>query len=294
MPSFDGDQAAGLRRLLDREQLRVITFAAGSPGVGKSVLIANLAVLIARLGKRVLILDENSRRNMASCFGFHTRGDLQNVVDSEKSLSEILLSVAANIRVLPIARSMKKLRKFTHEQQSAFLSCISRLEAFADIVLIDASPDHDLGFSPVGLAAHETVVVISKTGASITDAYSLIKKVSLGYSLRNFRILVNKVSGLEEAATIYRNLEHVTRARAIAELNFSGYVPLDAHFQQAARFGQTIAEMFPEATATHNCREIAEEMLNWPVYANGCDRLEKFGQQLLHLSQYVEPLAIYA
>jgi flagellar biosynthesis protein FlhG len=294
MPSFDGDQAAGLRRLLDREQLRVITFAAGSTGVGKSVLIANLAALIARSGKRVLILDENSRKNMASCFGFHTRGDLQHAVDSEKSLSEILLTVAENICILPIARSMKKLGKLTREQQRAFLACISELEAFADIVLVDASPDHDLGFSPIGLAAHETVIVISKTGASITDAYALIKKVSLGYSHRNFRILVNKVSGLEEATTIYRNLEKVTRSRAIADLSFSGYVPLDAHFQQAARFGQTVAEMFPEALATRSCREIAEDMLNWPVYTNGSDRLEKFGQQLLHLSRYVEPLAIYA
>ncbi|MDR1367128.1 MAG: AAA family ATPase [Candidatus Accumulibacter sp.] len=294
MPSFDGDQAAGLRRLLDREQLRVITFSAGSPGVGKSVLIANLAVLIARLGKWVLILDENSRRNMASCFGFPTRGDLQHVVDSEKSLSEILLNVATNIRVLPIARSMKKLRKWTNEQQRAFLSCISELEAFADIVLVDASPDHDLGFSPIALAAHETVIVISKTGASITDAYALIKKVSLGYSHRNFRILVNKVSGLEEATTIYRNLEQVTRSRAIAELNFSGYVPLDAHFQKAAHFGQPVAEMFPEAMATRTCREIAENMLDWPVYTNGNNRFEKFGQQLLHLSRYVDPVAIYA
>lgn len=44
-----------------------------------------------------------------------------------------------------------------------------------------------LGFSPFGLAAHETVVVMSASGASITDAYALIKKVSLGYARRNFR-----------------------------------------------------------------------------------------------------------
>jgi MinD-like ATPase involved in chromosome partitioning or flagellar assembly len=30
-----------------------------------------------------------------------------------------------------------------------------------DVVLVDASPDHPLGFSPLGLAAHETVVVVS-------------------------------------------------------------------------------------------------------------------------------------
>ena len=43
MAELYSDQAAGLRRLFAREPLRVVTFAAGSPGVGKSVLVANVA-----------------------------------------------------------------------------------------------------------------------------------------------------------------------------------------------------------------------------------------------------------
>ena len=294
MSKFSSDQAAGLRRLLDREQLRVITFVSGVPGVGKSVLIANLAVSLARLGKRVLVLDENSRRNMASCFGFSVRGDLQQVIDGEKSLPDILLDAAMNVRVLSIARSIKKLQKLTNSQQQAFIASISELEGVADIILVDTSPDYALGFSPAGLAAHETIVVISRTGASITDAYALIKKVSLGYSHRNFRILVNGVSSMEEAATIYGNLEQVTHSRALANLNFAGYVPVDEHFQEATQSGQSVAEMFPDAPSAMACKKIAADMLNWPVYTNGSDRLEKFGQQLLRLSRCIDPAAIYA
>ena len=43
MAESRGDQAAGLRRLFGREQTRIVTFASGSAGVGKSVLVANLA-----------------------------------------------------------------------------------------------------------------------------------------------------------------------------------------------------------------------------------------------------------
>jgi flagellar biosynthesis protein FlhG len=70
----------------------------------------------------------------------------------------------------------------------------------ADVVLVDTSLDHPLGFSPLGLAAHETVIVVSPNGAAITEAYALIKKVSLGYARKHFRILVNKVRARQRGA----------------------------------------------------------------------------------------------
>ena len=50
MAELRGDQAAGLRRLFNREQTRIVTFSAGSAGVGKSVVVANLAASLARHG----------------------------------------------------------------------------------------------------------------------------------------------------------------------------------------------------------------------------------------------------
>jgi flagellar biosynthesis protein FlhG len=49
---FRGDQAAGLRRLLQlSDRLRVVTFVAGRVGVGKSITVANVAASLA--GQRV-------------------------------------------------------------------------------------------------------------------------------------------------------------------------------------------------------------------------------------------------
>ena len=294
MADYRGDQAAGLRRLFSREQPRIITFAAGSIGVGKSILVANLAASLARLGKEVLVLDENSKNNIASCFGTRIHHDLQHVINREKALSDVLLNVAPGIRILPAARAMKKLGKLTLLQQQAFLESITGMERPADVVLVDASLDHPLGFSPVGLAAHETVIVISATGASITDAYALIKKVSLGYARRNFRILVNRVRGSEEAGAIYGNIAQVTHSRGLAKLEFAGYVPVDERLRQASRLCQPIVGLYPEAPASKACRTIASDLLNWSMHGEGAGGLEQFAQQLLHLSQHIDPTPIYA
>ena len=288
------DQADGLRRLFGRQQSRVVTFAAGSNGVGKSILVANLAAALARQGKEVMVLDENTRNSVANCFGALARNDLLQVINGEKQLSEVLLTVAPGVRVLPAARAVKKLGKLTLRQQSQLLDSIAGMERTADVILVDASLDHPLGFSPLGLAAHDTVVVMSNTGASITEAYALIKKVSLGYSRKQFRILVNKVRGSDEARAIHGNIAQLTHSRGLANLEYAGFVPLDERLRQASRLCQPVVALFPDAPAARAYRTLANELLGWPLPQEELGGLEQFVQQLLHLSQHIDPIAIYA
>ena len=288
------DQADGLRRLFACQQSRVVTFAAGSVGVGKSTLVANLAATLARQGTEVLVLDENTKNNVASCYGALARNDLLQVINSEKHLSDVLLTVSPGVRVLPAARAVKNLGRLNQRQQSSLLQSIAGMERSADVILVDASIDHPLGFSPLGLAAHDTVVVMSTTGASITDAYALIKKVSLGYARKNFRILVNKVRGADEAEAIHGNIAQLTHSRGLARLEFAGFVPLDERLRQASRLCQPVMGLFPDAPAAKAYRLIANELLNWPLPQEESCGLEQFVQQLLHLSQRIDPIAIYA
>ncbi len=294
MAELRGDQAAGLRRLFGREQSRIVTFTAGSVGVGKSISVANLAAALARQGKEVLVLDENTGANIASLYGVVARYDLHHVINREKSLADVLLTVAPGVRVLPAARAVKKLGKLDAIQQQTLLDSISAMERPADVILVDTSMDHPLGFSPLGLAAHDTVVVISATGTSITEAYALIKKVSLGYSRKQFRILVNKVRGADEAEAIHGNIAQVTRSRGLARLDYAGYIPLDEHLRQASRLCQPVVGLFPNTPAAKAYRALAADLLKWPSVDSETGGLEQFVQQLLHLSQHIDPIAIHA
>ena len=294
MAEFHGDQAAGVRRLFGREQTRIVTFASGSVGVGKSILVANLAASLALQGKEVLVLDENTRKSVASYFGAHAQYDLHHVINKEKALAEVLLKVAPGVRILPAARTVVKLGKLNLYQQKTLLESITGMERAADVILVDASLDHPLGFSPLGLAAHEAVIVMSATSSSITDAYALIKKVSLGYARKNFRILVNKARSPEEADSIYKNITQVARSRGLAHLEHAGFVPLDEQLRQSARLSQPVIDLFPNAPAAKAYRKIAGDLLDWPFRGEEDGGLEQFVQQLLHLSKQIDPIAIYA
>lgn len=294
MAEYLGDQAAGLRRIFGPEALRAITFVSGSKGVGKTNAVANIAAAMARLGREVLVLDENLASNVASIFGVQAKHDLFHVINRDRRLSDVLVHVAPGVRVLPAARAVRKLGKLLPNQQEALLEAIVGMPHPADVILVDASMDHPLGFSPLGLAARETVVVACASGPAITDAYALIKKVALGYSRRHFRILINRARTAADADAIQRNLAELARQRGVAAIDYAGHVPQDDLVRHASRLSQPVVAAHPEAEAAVALRAIAREMLDWPTAADDAAGLEQFVQQLLHFSQHIDPVTIHA
>lgn len=295
MADFRSDQAAGLRRLMGGGQLQVLTFVAGCEGVGRSVTVSNLGVALARQGKEVLIIDEHaSRDDIASSFGLQARFDLIHVVQGEMHLDQVLLRPMSGLRILPAARAAKKLTRLSLAQQQAFLEAMSDLDRPVDIILVDASLAHPHGFSPFGLAAQETVVVISGNSASITEAYALIKKVSHTFARKQFRILVNKVRNHADARSIFENIAQVAAQRGIAQLDYGGAVPFDEALRQASQLCRSVLLQAPESAAAMAFRDIATDLSYWQRPDRDAGGVEQFMQQLLHLSQRITPNVLRA
>lgn len=295
MADFHVDQADGLRRLFGERQLRVITFTASREGLGRSLTVANLATTLARLGKEVLVLDENAGNdNVAAAFGLAGRFDLHHVLNGERYLGDVLIEPVTGLHILPAATAVKRLAALSCSQQQAFTGAMQQLAKPLDIILVDASTKHPFGFSPLGLAAHETVITLSASSTSITEAYSLIKKVSHSFARRHFRILINKVHTPAEARSIFRNIAQVAHQRGIAQLEFAGAIPLDETLRQSSRMCRPVIAISPESPSARAFRDIATDLLHWRQGENDVGSAQHFFQQLLHLSQRITPTAIRA
>jgi hypothetical protein len=95
-----------LRRLLARSSSRVVTVLGARDGLGATSIVVNLAAVLARSGKDVLVLDENlSHDNVANTLALKSRYDLLHVVRGDKNWEDVLLRGAESVRVLPVARA---------------------------------------------------------------------------------------------------------------------------------------------------------------------------------------------
>jgi flagellar biosynthesis protein FlhG len=167
------DQAEGLRRLLDRSGLRIVSISAG--GGGASSAIVNLAGALAELGSDVLILDEHpAAHGVTAALGLKARFDLEDVIRRERNLDEVIVRGPAGIRILPFARGGRTLAQLPAPEQQRLVERCGRLGFPVDTLLVDAAPGNASALVWPDTAAQEVFVLAGGGGAAITAAYALI------------------------------------------------------------------------------------------------------------------------
>jgi flagellar biosynthesis protein FlhG len=283
---FMNDQAEGLRRMLAGGGVRAVTVAGGRSGIGKTSVLINLAVALARRGKYVMIIDERSDAgNVAGKLGLAPRYDLIDVINRKRRLEEVMLQGPQGIAIVPAAKGVKALSGMDSAGQEWLLQAFGGLSQPVDVLLVDAGSGSGTNALSMSLASQEVVVVVSNQPASITEAYALIKRMNQEFARRQFRIIVNKSGSEAEALAIYNNMAQAAGRFLDVSLQFMGYIPLDEKLRQAARLCRPVVDEFPTADSARCFRNLAEVVEQWPCSRDDSSRLEGFMQRLIHNSR---------
>ncbi len=121
------DQATGLRQQLRvaRPPLRVVAVTSGKGGVGKTNLSTNLAVLAAREGRQVLLIDADlALSNVEILYGLRPRYHLGDLLSSECQLEDVLAIGPHGVKVLPATSGNQALTQLTDAQKAALCSAL--------------------------------------------------------------------------------------------------------------------------------------------------------------------------
>lgn len=280
------DQAEGLRRLLERDSVRVVTLTSGRTGVGKTNIVVNLAAALAKRGRHVLVLDEQQGKGgMETLLGLSARYDLMHVIRREKTLSEVMLHGPEGVDIVSAGAGLRMLGELGQEDQDWLVQSFRQLSKSVDVVLVDAVAGVASNVLPLSLASQEIVIVVSQHSSSITDAYALIKVLNQRFAIRRFHILASKVQSEEEAQALYNNMAEVAERFLDVSLDFMGYVPFDEKMKQAGRICRLVVDAFPAAASAKAVRSLAETMEQWPQPAGESGRLESFMQRLIQSSR---------
>lgn len=284
MASLQIDQAEGLRRLLPSDTLRVIAVASATAGSGKTSVVSNLAAAFAATGREVLILDATQGAAMSAVFGVMPRYELQDIIERKRSLEQALVPCAQNVRMLGIGRGLRRLGALDTADQARVVESFQWLACPADVVLIDTPSDAEDAMLCAGFAAHETLLLLSRTTSSITANYALLKTLRMQYAMRHFRVLVNKVDGDAEAGAIYENIAEAARRYLGSRIDFAGYIPRDDKLHRASVLGVPLIDAFPMSPAAVKIRRLAE-LLATRQPAQADEGIEHFVQRLIRSSR---------
>jgi flagellar biosynthesis protein FlhG len=245
---------------------RVIAITSGKGGVGKTNIVANLGLAFSRLGKKVLILDADmGLGNLDVLLGLAPKYNLSHVIKGEKTIHDIVLTGPEDLKILPASSGIQELTNLTVEQKIRVLTQLDVLVDSVDILLIDTAAGISSNVMDFNVTAHEIMVVVSPEPTALTDAYALMKVLSLKYSIEHCKLLVNLVVNNQEGKEIYRQLNLVASRFLEISIEYVGCVLFDEKVTQGVRKQKNISELYPN-TGTSRCFiALAKKILKTPI-----------------------------
>ena len=163
-------------RVTGRIRPEVWAVTSGKGGVGKSNLSVNMAYVLAKSGRRVLLIDADIHLgNVDLIMGIRTEFTITDVLKGTKNLKDIIVRVPGAVDILPAASAVADLLETKQNTFRDIIASYSRFQQSYDIVLVDTAA----GISPQVLSfvfsANKSIVVATPDPASLTDAYGMIK-----------------------------------------------------------------------------------------------------------------------
>jgi tyrosine-protein kinase Etk/Wzc len=149
--------------MLDAPNNRVLVTGA-TPGVGKSFVAANFAVILASAGKRVLLVDADLRKgHLNYYFGVRREGGLSEVVAGTLKASEaIRRDLVPNLDLLPTGVLPPNPAELM--MSAAFANVLEALSSEYELVIVDTPPVL-VAADTLGMAAQVgTVLLVARSG----------------------------------------------------------------------------------------------------------------------------------
>jgi len=172
--------------------VQVIAVTGGKGGVGKTNVSVNLALALADLGRRVMLMDADlGLANVDVLLGLSAKRTLEDVISGECELRDVLLQGPGGIRIVPAASGIQSMVQLSPMQHAGLIQAFSDISDNLDVLIIDTAAGIGDGVVSFVRAAQEVLVVVCDEPTSITDAYALIKLLNRDHGMNRFRVLAN-------------------------------------------------------------------------------------------------------
>ena len=233
----------------------VIVVTSGKGGVGKTTTTANLGTGLAKLDKKVVLVDTDiGLRNLDVVLGLENRivYNLVDVVDGNCKISQALIKdkKVDGLFLLPAAQTRDK-DAVTPEQMKTL---VEELRKDFDYIILDCPAGIEQGFKNAIAAADRALVVTTPEVSAVRDADRIIGLLEAN-EIKNIRLIVNR---LNIDMVKHGNMMTAEDVVEVLSIDLIGVVPYDEKIVVSTNTGTPLA---------------GEDTLVGQSYMNICHRL---------------------
>lgn len=285
------DQAGTLRSMRDQldsaaelnmPKTRVLSITSGKGGVGKTAVVSNVAVSLAKQGKKVLIIDADlGLANVDVVLGLSPNYNLNHFFSGERTLEEVMIEGPYGVKVLPAGSGVQQYTRLDGQLKMRLIDSLDALEEQFDVVLIDTEAGISDNVTYFNVAAQDILVVTTPEPTAITDAYALMKLLSTQYHQKRFLLAVNSVRGADEGLDVFEKLTMVSGRYLDIFLDYLGCIPFDRKMHESVRQQTVMVDLYPDHKVAKSFVELAENIVDSPMNNQSQGTLQFFWKQFL-------------
>lgn len=266
------DQAHKLRELalIDRRnklgsssrRARRIAVTSGKGGVGKSNFALNIAILCAALKKNTLLIDADTNlANIDILLGISPKFNLSHVLAGQKECREIIVQGPGGISILPASSGSIEQALDDGIASDSIIYDLNSLENDYDLVIFDTGAGVSKAVLDFILIADTMVLVTTPEPTAVTDAYAMVKLITVDRPEIDIQIMVNMASDKQEAVEVFDKLSSVIMHFLNTEVRFLGYLPKDSSVERAVHLQSPLVNSFPKSPSATQLKFIARKLI---------------------------------
>ena len=210
----------------------------------------------------VLIFDADlGLGNLDVLLGLVPKYNLSHVIGEKKRLSEIIVAGPGGIHILPASSGIQELTRLSSEQKKVIFHELNMLLSNYDFVLFDTAAGISSNVLSFNASANEIMIVVTPEPTSITDAYALIKILSVDYQEKKFGLIVNLAKNTKEADEVSRHLCLVVERFLDVSIEHMGSILADENVKKGVRKQKIVSAMAPMTDASRNFSELTHRLI---------------------------------
>jgi flagellar biosynthesis protein FlhG len=287
------DQAESLRQMVMKAKgmqsddakgyVKIYSVVSGKGGVGKTNVSVNLAICMAQMGKKVLVLDADiGMTNADILMGIKYDYDLFDHIEEGLDLKDIIYEGPGGIKVISGGAGLLKMETFSRDKQHKFIDQLMNLGQF-DVLIID----NGAGISRESLSfitfAHEVIMVTTPEPTAITDAYRVLKAISF-YELKpSAKVIINKVNDMSSGDEAFEKLYTTSKEFLNIDIENCGYIFDDSRVEKAIMEQIPVVISHPNSLAGRNIKNIAAGMIEENSYKKNISTIQQLSNRFIKI-----------
>ncbi len=240
---------------------RTITITSGKGGVGKTNISVNLALHLATLGYRTCLFDADlGLANINILLGLNPEYNLEDVLLNRRDLQDVIIKNYNGIDIIPGSSGTEQMANLEGDQVDHLIRSFSELDGY-DFLLFDTSAGVSKNVISFCLASSEVVLVITPEPTAVTDAYALLKILSLNGFRGTAKVVVNQCKSIPIAKFVYNKFKGTVRKYLPIYVMLLGIVVQDNKVTEAVKTQRALILLYPESNASKCIKNITKHLL---------------------------------